>query len=54
MNQEIAEIIEQQHNVYIDTENEMFTYGNREDTYGWNSIPVEWIEEAIEEVIKEQ
>jgi len=45
MTKEEATIIEQKHNVYVDAETEQYTIGEREDTYGWDPIPEEWLED---------
>lgn len=45
MRQDTATAIEQQHNVYVDAETEMYTHGEREDEYGWMPVPQEWIDE---------
>lgn len=46
MTDEQARQIEQNHNVYVDAEAEMYTTGERVDTYGWAPIPKEWTEEV--------
>lgn len=40
---EQAIMIEQQHNVYVDITSNMYTNGNRNDIYGWQPIPDEWL-----------
>lgn len=45
MTQEQANIIEQERNIIIDAESEMCTTGEREDDYGWQPVPNEWIAE---------
>lgn len=40
---EIALALEQEHNVYINTATGDFTNGARDDVYGWQPIPAEWL-----------
>ena len=43
MEKEQAEQIEKDHNVYVDADTDMYTNGERDDTYGWMAIPVDWL-----------
>jgi len=43
MDKEKAQEIEQEHNVYVDANMEMYTNGERNDNYGWMPIPEEWL-----------
>lgn len=46
MTEEIKNYIEQQHNVYVDAETELFNLDGYDSVYGWDDVPKEWIEEA--------
>lgn len=46
LTKEQAEQIEQTHNVIVDARTGMYTTGDRNDTYGWQPVPAEWIKET--------
>ena len=46
MTKEQAIQIEQDHNVIVDAESEMYTHGGTEDDYGWMAIQKKWIAET--------
>ena len=46
MKKETAEKIEQNENVYVDAEAEMYNRDSRDAEYGWDAIPQEWITRA--------
>lgn len=48
---EQATQIEQSHNVYVDPEWGQYTHGEREDAYGWDIIPLSWIDEVTEKML---
>jgi len=50
MTKEQAEIFERRANVITDSEKELMKVGgSREDTYGWQPLPDEWVEELQEQ-----
>ena len=46
MKKETAEKIEQNENVYVDAETEMYNRDSRDAEYGWDAIPHGWIKKA--------
>ncbi len=49
LSEDQARQLEQEHNVYIDTGSMMYTRGEREDDYGWEPIPSEWLSKTAQE-----
>ena len=43
MNESIRDILETQHNVYIDPETDQYNLHSYDEPYGWQPIPAEWI-----------
>ncbi|MCP4493391.1 MAG: hypothetical protein GY820_39705 [Gammaproteobacteria bacterium] len=44
MTKATATQIELDHNVIVDAKAEMYTRGNKNNTYNWYPIPIEWID----------
>jgi hypothetical protein len=47
MQDEIRKQIEQDHNVYVSDNGHYYTHGQREDLYGWEPLPGDWVIDAI-------
>ena len=44
--EDIKKYIEQRHNVWVSDDGQAYTTGEKDDVYGWQPLPKEWIEEA--------
>lgn len=45
MDKEKAQELENEHNVFIDAENELFNHNGYDSEYGWMPIPDSWVNE---------
>ena len=43
--EELAKKLKDEHNVNVDIDTMMYTHGDIDDDYGWDTIPEEWLDD---------